>query len=306
MDKGAGQNGLEGCSGQSLHCESEQQVTMDAGSGFKAADHLTGCPHDCADIEADNWPWPLRIYTLSRFNLVRCGKKVEFAGKVQQKPLAMLKALIALGGRNINAARIIDLIWPDMEPEMSYQSFKTTLHRLRRLLDLEQTIQFQEGCLSIDQRYCWADIWTFERLAGRVDTLRAAHPPDAAPEEMVRLTDRALSLYSGNFLAEDSGFPWALSTRERLRSKFVRLVVNAGYYWEKSGVWHKAAEYYQKGLEIDDLGEEFYQRLLVCYHHLGKRGEALTLYNRCRTVLARQCITPTARTRAAYEAVIND
>jgi len=279
---------------------------MGAESGRATAEQLTGCPHDCADSAADSWPWPLRIYSLSRFNLVRYGKKVEFSGKVQQKPLALLKAVIALGGRNVSAARIIDLIWPDLEPDMSYQTFKTTLHRLRRLLELEQTILFQEGCLTIDQRYCWADSWTFERLAGRVDALRSAHAPDAAPEEMARLTDRALALYSGNFLAEDSGFPWALSTRERLRSKFVRLIINAGYSWEKAGVWHKAAEYYQKGLEIDDLVEEFYQRLLVCYHRLGKRGEALVLYNRCRTVLAQQCITPTARTRAAYEAAISN
>ena len=115
-----------------------------------------------------------------------------------------------------------------------------------------------------------------------------------------------LSLYSGNFLAEDSGIPWTFSIRERLRSKFDRLAVNAGYYWESAGAWHKAAECYQKGLEIDDLVEEFYQRLLVCYQHLGKRGEALALYNRCRTVLAMQCVKPTAITEAAFDAVINE
>jgi two-component SAPR family response regulator len=306
MVKIAGQYGLEDSSGQTASCAVEICFSPEAFPGFTPGTHLTGCPDDFTDIGVNNLPWPLKVYTLSRFSLVRDGRKVEFSGKVQQKPLTMLKVLIALGGRNISAARIMDLIWPDMEPELSHQSFKTTLHRLRRLLNVEQAVQFQEGCLSMDQRYCWADVWTFERLAGRVDTLRSAHPAAAAPEETTRLTDRALSLYSGNFLAEESGFPWALSTRERLRSKFFRLVVNAGYAWERAGVWHKAAEYYQKGLEIDDLVEEFYQRLLVCYRHLGKRGEALVLYNRCRTALAMQCITPAAKTRAAYEAAIND
>ena len=261
---------------------------------------------DSAGVEAEEWPWPLKIYTLSRFNLVRDGIKVEFSGKVQQKPLAMLKALIALGGRNIRESRITDMIWTDMERDISHQSFKTTLHRLRRLLGVDQVIQFQDGCLSIDQRHCWVDIWAFERLAGRVDTLRSTHALDSATDEVVRLTKNALSLYSGNFLAADNGLPWAHSTRERLRSKFVRLVVNAGYYWENAGVWHKAAECYQKGLEVDDLVEEFYQRLLVCYLHLGKRGESLILYERCRTVLAMQCIRPTAKTRAAYDAVIKE
>jgi two-component SAPR family response regulator len=297
--------GLEGYSEQTESCNNELQAVMQAENGATSADHLSGWPHDC-DSGTENGQWPLKIYTLSRFSLVRFGKKIEFSGKVQQKPLAILKALIALGGRNISAVRIIDLIWPDMDPELSYQSFKTTLHRLRRLLELEQAVMFQEGCLSIDQRYCWADIWTFERLVGLIDARRSAAAPDAPPEETARLTDRALSLYSGNFLAEESGFPWALSARERLQSKFVRLVANAGYSWEKAGVWHKAAEYYQKGLEIDDQVEEFYQRLLVCYRHLGKKGEALALYSRCRMALALQCITPSARTKAAYEAVLND
>jgi len=279
---------------------------MEAVTGPTPANHLLGCPHDGVDSEAADWQWPLKIYTLSRFTLVRFGKKIEFSGKVQQKPLAILKALIALGGRNISAGRIIDLIWPDMDPDLSYQTFKTTLHRLRRLLALEQAVMFQEGCLSIDQRYCWADIWTFERLVGLIDARRSAATPDAPPEETARLTDRALSLYSGNFLADESGLPWAHSARERLRSKFVRLVVNAGYSWERAGVWHKAIEYYQKGLEMDELVEEFYQRLLICYGHLGKKGEALLLYRRCRRLLALQCITPSARTKAAYEAVMND
>lgn len=266
---------------------------------------LNSCPQDSLDNESVE-QWPLRIYTLSRFSLVRYGKKVEFTGKVQHKPLTLLKALIALGGRNISAVRIIDLIWPDMDQDLSYQTFKTTLHRLRRLLDLEQAIMYQEGRLSIDQRYCWADIWTFERLAGLIDANRSAGTHDLSAEEIARLTDRALTLYSGNFLTEESTCPWALSTRERLRSKFIRLVVNAGYSWERAGVWHKAAEYYQKGLEIDDLVEEFYQRLMICYRLLGKKGEALALYNRCRKVFAMQCITPSARTKAAYDAVINE
>ncbi len=276
------------CCKKEMDCCNGKQGCRGVGEDKIHADHPVGCIYpetNCDCMETGNRSWPLKIYVLSRFNIVRNGKTIEFSGKVQQKPLAMLKVLIALGGRNIRVGRIIDLVWPEMESETSHQSFKITLYRLRRLLSHDQVIQFRDGCLSIDQNFCWVDIWEFERMVVRIDALRFANDRDLAPEEMGRLTARALSLYSGNFLV-DSGLPWALSTRERLRSKFVRLVVNSGCYWEQSGAWYKAAECYQKGLEIDDLVEEFYQRLLACYRHLGKRGEALILYNHCRSVLA--------------------
>lgn len=279
-------------------------ATVPAGKSNQTQDSTTA--EGRASKEIDKLFCPLNIYTFSRFTLVLNGSTVEFAGKVQHKPLAMLKVLIALGGRNIRAPRIIELLWPDTEITDSHQSFKITLHRLRRLLGIEQAIQFQEGCLNLDQRLCWVDVWAFERLVGRVDALRSAYSCDADPEEIVSLTDLALSLYSGHFLIADKGQPWALSTRERLHSKFVRLITNAGYAWEKAGVWHKAAECYQRGLETDDRVEEFYQRLLVCYRQLGKRGEAQLLYDRCRATFALLGIKPSAITRSVYQSVISD
>lgn len=253
----------------------------------------------------DKWSCPLQIYTFARFNMIRNGALIEFTGKVQQKPLAMLKILIALGGRNIRQTRIIDLLWPEAEKDVANQSHKTTLHRLRRLIGYEQAVQVREGCLSLNQRYCWVDTWSFERMCGMIDTLRADNAPSALPEEAARLADKAMSLYSGHFLVADNGLPWALSTRERLRSKFVRMILNTGYFWEKSYVWHKAAECYQRGLEIDDQVEEFYQRLLACYSRLGKNGEAQLLYDRCRAVLAMLGVKPSTVTKAAYETAIS-
>ena len=49
-------------------------------------------------VYTENWPFPVKVYTLGRFEIFREGKPIRFTGKTQQKPLSMLKALIALGG----------------------------------------------------------------------------------------------------------------------------------------------------------------------------------------------------------------
>jgi pentatricopeptide repeat protein len=42
---------------------------------------------------------------------------------------------------------------------------------------------------------------------------------------------------------------------------------------------------YQKAIDADDLTEEFYQRLMRGYCQLGRRADALSVYQRCQRVL---------------------
>jgi DNA-binding SARP family transcriptional activator len=101
--------------------------------------------------------------------LIKDGKPLIFSRKVQQKPLLMLKALIAHGGREVTEERLADILWPEADGDAAHSSFATTLSRLRHLLGIEQAIRFQEGKAVIDPRYCWVDVWSFERLLGKVE-----------------------------------------------------------------------------------------------------------------------------------------
>jgi DNA-binding SARP family transcriptional activator len=241
---------------------------------------------DSACLEIEQWPWPLKIFTLGRFGLIKNGKPVQISGKVQHKPLEMLKALIAAGGREVAGDHLEDVLWPEAEGDAAHSAFATTLSRLRQLIGIEQAIKFQEGKASLDQRYCWVDVWPFERLIGKVDaawneirTRSNGVPP------IVRLAEKAVKMHTGPFLAGDNE-PWAISTRERLRNKLLRNVMRLGLYWEEAGNREKAIECYQKGLEVDDLMEEFYRRIIKCYLQMGRRAEALAICTRCRTILS--------------------
>ena len=112
-------------------------------------------------LHLENWPWPLKIYTLGRFVILKDGQPVQFTRKVQQKPLSMLKALIAFGGKDVREDQIMDALWPEADGDMAHQSFATNLHRLRQLLGYEKAIQRQEKRLTLDDGYCWVDVWAF-------------------------------------------------------------------------------------------------------------------------------------------------
>jgi LuxR family maltose regulon positive regulatory protein len=266
-----------------------------------------GLVSDISPLHLENWPWPLKIFTLGRFGLVKDGKPVRFSGKVQKKPLALLKALITFGGREVSEEQLMDILWFEADGDVAHKSFATTLHRLRKLIGNEKAIQLQEGRLTLDPRYCWVDVWAFERILGQVDAAWKEGLAKNKIAQTIQLAEKAIEMYRGPFLAAEIDQPWTISFRERLRSKFLRNVGKLGLYWEQVGDFNKALNCYQKGLEVDDLAEEFYQRLIICYKRLGRRAEALTVYNRCRntfsTVLG---VEPSPVTEAICKSLLTD
>ncbi len=265
-------------------------------------------------LQIEAWPWPIRIYTLGRFEIVIEGKPLRFTGKVQKKPLEMLKVLIASGGEDVSENRIIDTLWPEADGDAARIAFKAALHRLRRLLGREEFIQLKEGRLSLNGRYCWVDSSAFEKIVETGDAaMRQAGSTRKSPgrcrqsEKHLSIFEKALCVYRGHFLAGDMDEDWSRPLRERLRARYLRAVNILGEYrlreTGQSGV-RKAVEYYEQGLAVDDAAEEFYQNLMVCYRRLGNKAEAIRAYRRCREALHSALgVEPSEETERLYREI---
>ncbi|MBF0565438.1 MAG: hypothetical protein HQK89_09365 [Nitrospirae bacterium] len=107
----------------------------------------------------ENWPYPLKIYTLGRFAIAIDNEFVNFSGKIPRKPLEMLKAIIALGGRDVGITQLSESLWPNAD--LAATSFHTTLHRLRKLLCVDyDVIITSDSYVSVNSDYCWIDMWS--------------------------------------------------------------------------------------------------------------------------------------------------
>ncbi len=230
------------------------------------------------DVAADDWPWPLRIHALGRFEVRRDGAPLAFRGKAQKKPLELLKALIALGGEGVETGRLAAILWPDSGGDAAKVSFDSTLYRLRKLLEQDAALMLIEGKLSLDRRQCFVDVWAFERIAREAD--------GAGGAEAAVIARRLLDAYPGHFLAADEDQPWLMGLRDRLRSKCLRAVLALGRVLEADAQWEEAIGLYARALELDNLAEELYRSLMVCYRELGRRSEGLQAYRRCKEMLS--------------------
>ncbi len=241
---------------------------------------------DELSLEIEGWPWPLKVFTLGRFEIIRDEKPLRYPVRAPRVPLTLLKAIIAFGSGGVKENQLVDTLWPEADGDTAHQAFKTTLHRLRQLIGDERAVQVREGRVTLDRQYCWVDAYAFELLLDKAERfLEENRKAIDSSTEGVRLVERAMSLYKGTFLREEANESWTITYQERLRSKFIRTVRRLGNHFESSGQWERAAECYQKGIEADELAEEFYQRLMTSYLSSGRRAEAIAVYNRCRKVL---------------------
>ena len=226
--------------------------------------------------------WPLKVYTLGRFELVLDNKPIGLSRKVPKKPFTMLKILITFGGREVSEFQISDILWPETDGDKAHNSFKTTLSRLRQLIGIQDAILIHEGQITLNPRLCWVDLWEFERLLNNADNAARS----GYKEKSFRYIESAFGLYHGNFLVGDIDEPWTFFIRDRLRDRLFRNLIKLGIYLEDKNQFEKASDCYIKGIETYELAEEFYQKLITCYHRLGRNDEALNVYDRLKRILA--------------------
>lgn len=220
----------------------------------------------------------VRVYCLGHFRIERKagGSSLDHA---QQKPLALLKALIALGAQHVPLDQILDSLWPDSEGDAAQTAFTSTLYRLRQLVG-QDALVLHNRQLSLDPQHIWWDIHAFE--------LTLAELGGGGSPLSSQSAERLIALYQGPFLTGESEPFEILSARERLQSRFLRAIRDTGAALEQSGLLDAAIELYGKALEIHPVAEELCQRLMRALGELGRAAEAASVYQRLRRNMTAQ------------------
>jgi LuxR family transcriptional regulator, maltose regulon positive regulatory protein len=229
--------------------------------------------------EPDGWPWPVRVHTLGRFGITIDESPIVFQGRAQRRPMDLLKAVIAHGGRDIALGTIIEAVWPEAEGDAGRKSFDVALLRLRRLLGRDDSLLLGEGKVSLNDKVCWVDVWSLERLLGGISD-------DDTPGTALGNARRLLARYRGPFLNLEEPQPWMIYPRERVTGRAVRAVLALGRKLEGARLWTDAATLYHGMLDVSPMHEELVRRLMHCLEQLGNQAEARAVFERYRRMLA--------------------
>ncbi|MES2069539.1 MAG: hypothetical protein V4488_04270 [Pseudomonadota bacterium] len=191
-----------------------------------------------------NWPWPIEIRAFGNFEIRIAGKLLQYTHKAQKKPLEFLKRLIVQGGKNVNAEKTADALWPDADGDAAQSSFDSTLHRLRKLLRHDEVITLSNGKLSLNPSFCWLDIWALDKLAEEVTTNPSA---EKSPYQAAQL----FQIYRGPLLSADADFLGRGQACNAYRSKFERCITDLSGIFQSMGKTEQAIGLLEQGMEHD-------------------------------------------------------
>lgn len=239
------------------------------------------------------WPWPLTLRAFGDFEVLLDGQPLaRGSGKTAQRPLDMLRALLAHGAQPLPVATAMGWLWPEADPAAQRKSFDVALLRLRRLLGDLRLVRLEGGRLWLDPSWVWSDVTALQALLQRVGLGQ-----ETPLEKLQDWARQLLELMRGAFLAGETS-EWANAARGRYRQRFVVAVSQlAGRLEPLDG--NAAVRLYERALDVEPLAESLSRRLMKLHADRGDRAEALRAWRSCCTMLSlAEGLSPAPETRA--------
>ena len=246
----------------------------------------------------------LRVYMLGGFRLLRGADDLHPERWELQKAAAVFKYLVHEDGRWVPTDVLLELFWPDTDPDRARSALRTTVYTLRRTLEPELERYGRSSFVEASRgRYRfraesphWWDVKAFQQLIASGRQAWSQGQTDVAAE----LLEQALDLYGGDFLPEDRYEEWTALPRERLRHVYLEAVLELAALLRSrpDGIQRalgRLREAVSRAPEREDLQREFIWHLAAS----GNVPEALRQYEALRRMLdAEFGVEPAPETQA--------
>ncbi len=214
----------------------------------------------------------------------------------------ILKYLVAHHDKPVGKDVLMDVFWPDADPEAARRNLHQAVYSLRQTLKERepdfQHILFENDCYFFNPELdIWLDFREFEKS---VQAGRRLEKVGLLSEAVVEY-GVAVGLYEGKFLEEDLYTEWPRMLRETLQNLYLEISIQLSEHYLKQGEYTAAITLYQKILVRDHCCEEAYRGLMNCYLAQGQRHLAVRCFYNCQEVLKTDLdLPPSPETLALY------
>lgn len=239
----------------------------------------------------------LEIFLFGLFEVKQNGQPINNPLWQSRQVRSILKYLVAGRGKPLASSQLIELIWPDEDPEGAQRHLYVRISQLRKLLnepDTHEWIQSVSGGYVFvlpenKSQAVWIDVDQFEKLGeeGR-NALEEKRFQDA-----IEILEEARDLYRADYLAEDLYLEWTIGERERLRDLYLILLTELAEAYAQQGYYRRAINICRQILSIEPCREAVFVHLMLYYYYAGEKGKALLVFNECQQILLQELgVTP--------------
>lgn len=259
----------------------------------------------------------LRLYVLGQFRLEqRAGDQnstsphweaVTEASLQHQRVRSLLSCLVSNSGRKLGREQVMYALWQELDLEVASHRLDRAVHSLRQVFEpgrsrpaSSRLLLTEHATLTLaDQSQFWIDADAFESLISQGRVLQ-----DTDPGSAERLMEEAMELYGGDFIPGEESIEWVTSRRESLRRSWISLLLELADLRLAREALPASLDVLDHLLGADPTNEAAVQRMIALQAQMGRRGEALQVYQRFVDLIRqRYMIEPLAETRALYDRV---
>lgn len=257
----------------------------------------------------------MRFYTLGQFRLEQPSyqedevvwEQVTEPTLQHQRVRSLLTCLACTPGRKLGREQVMYMLWPDLDVETAAARLDRAVHNLRQIFEPGRSrstastllVSDHTSLVMAEQARLWIDADAFERL---LTLARATN--DLGEKE--QLLEEATKLYGGDFLPAEVPVEGVLSRRESLRRSWITIMLELSDLRMAREALAGAVELLDRLLGADLTNEAAAQRLMALLAQMGRRSEAVAVYQRLAASLHKEFkITPLAETRTLFDAVLS-
>jgi len=230
-------------------------------------------------------PSSLEVYLLGPFRIMVDERAIEERRWSRRKPKLLVKLLALQPHHQLHREQVMELLWPEQEPESVSNSLHKAIHLARRTLEPAlHSAADSHFILTQDQQIIlraptklWIDVEAFEQAANA-----------AVKGREVEAYETALTLYGGDLLPEDPYADWAATRREQLRSTRQELLLRVARLYQAQGHYRQSSERFKALVALDPANEAAHRELMHLYAATGRRPQALRQYKECCAALRKE------------------
>jgi DNA-binding SARP family transcriptional activator/ActR/RegA family two-component response regulator len=203
---------------------------------------------------------------------------------------------------------LLEMFWPKIFPESARNCLNVTIHHIRQKIQgtaiQKDVVLLSNDCYLINPELRIAsDVKHFLSHWNRSRFLQLDNRPGSAMTEL----ELAASVYKSDFMIDEISEEWVLPQREKLCDIYLEVLENLSRIYSLNGKPKTAIEICSAILERDDCREKIHRRLMLCYHRIGNRDQALRQFHKCSWILKRELdVKPSSKTIELYKKIRDD
>ena len=251
--------------------------------------------------------FPLKVFLAGRVAVETDGVVIDEERFQGRQGRLFFAYLVAEQGRAVPRDELAEALWGSAPPTSWDKSLTVIASKLRNLLadhgfDGANALTGAFGCYRLAlPEGTWVDVIVAANAAQEAEEALAAGDLDEAKTAAAL----AASLVRQPFLPGEEG-TWVEEKRRGLANVRGRALSALADAYLRSGDAPEAAKWAEQTITLEPFRESGYRRLMEAHVAAGNRGEALRVYEQCRTLLAEELgAYPSPETESVYRALLD-